>query len=131
MISAVVTIPIPLQRGRKQNAGVVASEADLSALEAEQREAENTARAEVARLYSDVAHSRTQLALYVKAIIPQGQATLASATASYQSGGGDLLPVLNAQTTLFELETSYHRALTDFAQKIAELDAVAGMETIP
>ncbi|MEP6906019.1 MAG: TolC family protein, partial [Gemmatimonadales bacterium] len=55
MISAVVTIPIPLQRGRKQNAGVAASAADLSALEAEQRDAENTARAEVARLYSDIA----------------------------------------------------------------------------
>jgi cobalt-zinc-cadmium efflux system outer membrane protein len=131
MISALVTIPIPLQRARKQNASVAASEADLSALEAEQRDAENTAQAEVARLYSDIAHSRTQLALYVKAIIPQGQATLASSTASYQSGVGDLLPVLTAQTTLFELETSYHRALTDFAQKIAELEAVVGKELLP
>ena len=131
MISAVVAIPIPLQRGRKQNAGVAASEADLSALEAEQRDAENTAQAEVARLYSDIAHSRTQLALYVKAIIPQGQATLASTTAGYQSGAGDLLPVLNAQTTLLELETSYHRALTDFAQKIAALEAVVGREILP
>jgi len=131
MISAVVSIPIPLQRGRKQNAGVAASEADLSALEAEQRDAENTAQAEVARLYSDITHSRTQLALYVKAIIPQGQATLASTTASYQSGAGALLPVLNAQTTLFEMETAYHRALTDFVQKIAELEAVVGKELLP
>ena len=131
MISAVVTIPIPLQRGRKQNAGVAASEADLSALEADQRDAENTASAEVARLYSDITHNRTQLALYVKAIIPQGQATLASSTASYQAGAGDLLPVLNAQTILFEMETSYHRALTDFAQKIAELEAVVGKEILP
>ena len=131
MISAVVTIPIPLQRGRKQNAGVAASEADLNALEAEQRDAENTAQAEAARLYSDIAHRRTQLALYVKAIIPQGQATLASSTASYQAGTGDLLPVLNAQTILFEMETSYHRALTDFAQKVAELEAVVGKEILP
>jgi len=131
MISAVVSIPIPLQRGRKQNAGIVASAADLNALEAEQRDAENTANAEVARLYSDITHSRTQLALYVKAIIPQGQATLGSSTASYQAGAGDLLPVLNARATLFELETSYHRALTDFAQKIAELEAVVGKELLP
>jgi len=87
--------------------------------------------AEVARLYSDITHSRTQLALYVKAIIPQGQATLGSSTASYQAGAGDLLPVLSAQTILFELETSYHRALTDFAQKIAELEAVVGKEILP
>lgn len=131
MISAVVTIPIPLQRGRKQDAGVAASAADLSALEAEQRDAENTAQAEVARLYSDIVHSRTQLALYVKAIIPQGQATLASSTASYQAGAGDLLPVLNAQTILFEMETGYHRALTDFAQKVAALGAVMGREILP
>ncbi len=131
MVSAVLSIPIPIQRSRKQNIAVAAGRSDLGALEAEQRDAENAVRSEVARLYSDITHSRTQLALYVKAIIPQGRATLASATAGYQSGPGDLIPVLNARTSLFELESGYHRAMTDFAQKIAELEAVIGKELLP
>lgn len=130
MISAVVSIPIPIQRSRKQNAGVAAGNADLSALEAEEHETENSIGAEIARIYSDLTHNRTQLALYVKAIIPQARATVTSAIASYQSGAGGLLPVLTAQTTLLDLESGYHRALTDFAQKIAELEAVVGSEVL-
>lgn len=130
MVSAVVTIPLPIQRGRKQNALVAASTADLAAVEAEQHDAENAVRADVARLYNDIEHSRTLLALYSRAIIPQGRATLASATAAYQSGTGDLVSALTAQMTVFELETSYYRALADFAQRIAELEAIVGTEII-
>lgn len=131
MISAIVTVPIPIQRGRKQNAAVAASRSDVVAQASAQRDAENMVRAEVARLHSDITHSRTQLALYVKAIMPQANAALASAKSSYQSGVGDLVAVLSAQTTMLDIESGYHRALTDFAQKLAELDAVVGREVLP
>ncbi len=131
MISATISVPIPLQRGRKQNADVATSRYDVVALAAMQRDAENMVRAEVAGLYSDITHSRTQLALYVKAIMPQADAALTAAKSSYQAGTGDLVAVLSAQTTMLELESGYHRALTDFAQKLAELDAVVGREVLP
>lgn len=130
MISAVVSIPIPLQKRRKQDALVSAAGSELAALESDRAATENSVRSRVARLYADIGHNRTQMALYVKAILPQGRATLASATGNYQSGTGDLIAVLNAQATIFEYETGYHRALTDFAQKIAELDALVGKEVL-
>jgi len=130
MVSAVVSLPIPLQRARKQNALVAASRSDLSAIEAERRDAENMVRANVARLHSDIQRSRTQLALYVKAIIPQSRAVVASATSAYTSGTGDFRTVLQAQMTLLEIEYAYHRSLADFAQKVAELEAVAGTDVI-
>ncbi len=130
MVSAVVSIPIPLQKRRKQNALVSAAGSELAAVESDRAAVENSIRAQLARLYADVEHSRTQLALYVKAILPQGRATLASATGNYQSGTGDLTAVLTAQGTIFDYETGYYRGVADFARKIAELDALVGKEVL-
>ena len=72
----------------------------------------------------------TQLALDVKAILPQGRASLAAATAGYQAGKTDLLTLLDSQSTLFAYETSYYRSLADFADAIAQLEAVVGKEVL-
>jgi outer membrane protein TolC len=131
MVSATVSVPLPVQRGRRQQAGVAEAQADLAAMHAEHEADANALRAEVARLYGELERSRTQLALYVRAILPQGQAALASATAGYQSGRTELRTVLGAQATLFQYETAYHRALADFGQRLAELDRVVGKEVLP
>ncbi len=87
-------------------------------------------RAEVARLVSELERQRAQLAVYVKAVLPQGQASLASATASYQVGKTEFLTVLENQATLFSYETEYFRALSDFAKTLAELERVVGREVL-
>ncbi|MEO8193222.1 MAG: TolC family protein [Gemmatimonadales bacterium] len=131
MISAVVSIPIPIQRKNKQSAEVAATRATASSVLSEQRAAQNQIRAEVARLYSDISHQRTLLALFVRAVIPQGRASVAAAMANYQAGRGDLTSLLAAQTAVFDLELGYQRALADFGQKMAELESVVGKELIP
>jgi outer membrane protein TolC len=130
MISAVVSIPIPLQKGRKQNGDAAAARADLAALEAEHRAALNSLRADVAASVSDIERARTQLALSTMSIIPQARATLASATASYQVGRVDFESVIDAQASLFTIETSYWQALTDFAKALAELEHTVGAEVL-
>lgn len=130
MVSAIVSVPIPLQKGRKQEAYVAGERADLAGLEAEHHAQVNELRAEVARLYSEAERQRAQLALYVKAIIPQGRAALASATSSYQVGRTEFLTVLDNQATLFNYETEYFRALTDFAKTLAELERLVGEEVL-
>jgi outer membrane protein, heavy metal efflux system len=130
MISAQVSVPLPLQRGRKQNQFVVEARAELAALEAERDDRVNTLRAEVARLHAALERDRAQLALYVKAIIPQGRATLTSATAAYQVGRADFLTLLDAQSTLFNYETNYFRVLSAFAKTLAELERVVGEEIV-
>lgn len=130
MISAVVSIPIPIQRGNKQSADVAATRATASSVLSDQTASRNRVQAEVARLYSDIGHQRTLLALFVRAVIPQGEASVRAAMANYQAGSGDLTAVLAAQTVVFDLELGYQRALTDFAQKLAELEAVVGKELI-
>jgi cobalt-zinc-cadmium efflux system outer membrane protein len=131
MVSATVSVPLPVQRGRRQGARVTEAEAELAALHAEHAAEANALRAEVARLYGELERARTQLALYVRAILPQGQAALASATAAYQGGRAGLLDVLDAQSTLFTYGIQYHRALSDFAQRLAELERTVGREVLP
>ncbi|MEO6592440.1 MAG: TolC family protein [Gemmatimonadaceae bacterium] len=130
MVSFVVSVPVPLQRASKQGALVAAARADIATGESEQRATEALVRSEVARVYSDVTRARTQLALYVKALLPQARASLASAVSGYRSGTSDLSSVLDSQRTLLDMEVGYHRSMTDFAQGIAELDAMTGQETL-
>jgi Outer membrane protein len=126
MVSAIVSIPIPLQKGRKQDAEVAAAAAELAALHAEHHQMVNSLNAEVAERVSDLERARTALALTKRAILPQAQAALASSTASYQVGRLDFAAVIDAQATLFNTETDYYRSLTDFATGLAKLERTVG-----
>jgi outer membrane protein TolC len=130
MVSAIVSIPIPLQKGRKQDAQVAEAAAELSTLEAEHHEMVNGRNARVAKQVSDLERARTQLALAKRAILPQAQATLASSTASYQVGRLDFAAVMDAQASVFNAEIAYYRSLTDFATALAELVRTVGAEVL-
>jgi len=126
MVSAIVSMPIPLQKGRKQDAEVAASEAELVNLEAQHHEMVNTLNAEVASQVSDLERARTELALAKRAILPQAQAALASATASYQAGRLDFAALMDAQASVFNTETSYYNSMTEFAKHLAALERTVG-----
>jgi outer membrane protein TolC len=126
MATAIVSIPIPLQKGRKQDAEVAEAVAELTALEAQHHEMVNGLNAEVAEQVSDLERARTALALTKRAILPQAQAALASSTASYQVGRLDFAAVIDAQATVFNTETDYYRSLTDFATGLAKLERTVG-----
>ena len=126
MVSAIVSMPIPLQKGRKQDAEVAASEAELANLEAQHHEMVNTLNAEVASQVSDLERARTELALAKRAILPQAQATLAAATASYQVGRLDFAALMDAQASVFNTETSYYNSMTEFAKHLAALERTVG-----
>ena len=97
---------------------------------AEHRATINDIHSDVARLHAELERDRAQLALYVKAILPQGRATLESVVAGYQVARSDFLSLLDAQTTLFNYETAYFRTLTSFAKTLAELQRVVGQEIL-
>ena len=131
MLTATASIPIPIQKRRKQDEVTAEASTMLAALHAEHVAKVNAIRAEVARLVSDLERDRTQLALYQKAILPQARAVLASSTAGYQVGKAEFRSLLEGQATLFTYETDYWRALSDFATNLAELERVVGKEIIP
>lgn len=131
MVSAVVSVPLPVQRGTRQDALALAARRDLAALDAAREQRRNEIRAEVARMHAQLERARTRLALTVKAILPQSRAALESAIAAYQAGRTDFITVLEAQAALFNTENGYHEALSDFARTLAELELVVGVEVLP
>lgn len=125
-VSFFVSVPLRLQRGRKQNQQVLETRADLEAVQAGHLSAVDSVRRRVATLAGDVERERTQLALSLKAVLPQARAALASALGSYQTGRVDFAAVIDAQASVFSYETAYFRDLTDFAASLAELERVVG-----
>ncbi|MDQ6737692.1 MAG: TolC family protein [Gemmatimonadota bacterium] len=129
-VSFFISIPLRLQKRRKQDQQVVGAGAELSALEAEHAVEINSIRQQVATRVSDVERERTQLALSLKAVLPQARATFASAAASYQVGRVDFTSLVDAQAAVFNYETAYWRSLTDFAKAIAELQRTVGARVL-
>jgi len=129
-VSFFVSVPLRLQQRRKQDQEVLGARADLSALEAQHAAEINALRQEIAIRVSDVERERTQLALSLKAVLPQARATFASATASYQVGRVDFTSLVDAQAAVFNYETAYWRSLTNFAEAIAELRRSVGAEVL-
>ena len=130
MITAEVSIPLPIHKRARQDQELAEARAELAAMESDRRAKVNSVRAQVARLVSELERGRTQLAIYAKAILPQGGAAATAALASYQSGKTDLLTVLDNQNTLFTYETEYYRSLSDFAKNLAELEQLVGSEIL-
>lgn len=128
MVSATVSLPLPIHRAQRQSQQVVEATAQLTAATAERAARASALRAEIARMVAEIERERTRLALTVKAILPQARAALSSAASGYQTGRVEFLAVLENQATVFGYETDYFRALSDFATMIAELERVVGEE---
>ncbi|MEO6447002.1 MAG: TolC family protein [Gemmatimonadaceae bacterium] len=126
MFSLQLSMPLRLHKRDREEQELAGAQAALAAMQADHRVQENDLRAEVARLESEAERSRTQLALYVASILPQGRAALDVALAGYRTGEGSLAIVLDAQSTLFAYQTIQARALSDFAQSVAALARVVG-----
>ena len=130
MLTAVISVPLQVQRGRRQDALLAAERADLDAAQLELDQARAVLRADIARTHAEMERARTHLALAAKALLPQGRASLESAIASYQAGRSEFITVMDAQAALFNIETSYFRALTDFATQLADLERLVGGEGV-
>ena len=130
MITAEVSIPLPIHKRSRQDEELAEARAELAAMQSDRRAKINSVRARVARLVSELERGRTQLAIYAKAILPQGSAAATAALASYQSGKTDLLTVLDHQDTVFTYEMEYYRSLSDFAKNLADLEQVVGSEIL-
>jgi outer membrane protein TolC len=125
-----VSAPVPIFSGRKQNQGVFEHAAMLAEHEARHDAMVDELNGEIASLAAEAARARDQLVLLNDGILPQARTGLASATASYQVGRVDFLTLLDAQVTLYRHELNYHRLLADFATNLAALERAVGTEVL-
>lgn len=125
-----VSVPLPVFAGRKQDQAVIEEAAVLEEHRARHHAMVDELNAEIASLAASLRRARDQLVLLNDGILPQAQTALSSATASYQVGRVDFLTLLDAQVTLYQLELDYHQLLSDFAADMAALERAVGTEVI-
>lgn len=130
LVDFMISVPLPVFAGRKQNQGVREHEAALdgrrSALDAAVDELDD----EIASLVAELEGARDRLVLLEEGTLPQAEASLAAATASYRVGDVDFLTLLDAQVTLYRQELDEHRLLSDFATNLARLERAVGTEVL-
>lgn len=129
-VNVMVSVPVPVFAGRKQDQGVLEHAAALAQHQAMHHAMVNQLNGEIAALAAGLERARAQLVLLNDGILPQARTSLASTTASYQVGRVDFLMLLDAQVTLYRHELEYHRLLADFAADLAALERAVGMEIL-
>lgn len=129
-VNFMVSVPVPIFAGRKQDQGVLEQEATLAQHEAMHHAMVNEVNGEIASLAAELRRARDQIVLLNDGILPQARTSLSSATASYQVGSVDFLTLLDAQVTLYRHELDYHRLLADFATNLAALERAVGTEVL-
>ncbi len=67
-----------------------------------------------------------QIALYRDTLIPRSRQALEVTEISYESGAATLLDVIDSQRELLSFEKSYWRAVSDYQQHLAALEALCG-----
>lgn len=69
-----------------------------------------------------------QKALYQDSLLPKAEQAVEVTMQAYQSGRVDLQEFISAETTYFDLYLAYARVLANQAQRIAQLEQLAGTE---
>lgn len=67
-----------------------------------------------------------KIELYQDALIPRGEQALAASLEAYHAGKAGFSDLVNAQRALLEFELNHVRALTDQAQRLAEIEMLVG-----
>lgn len=106
-VNFMVSVPVPVFAGRKQDQGVIEHAATLAQHQAMHGAMVNQISGEIAALAAGLERARAQLVLLNDGALPQARTTLTSTTASYRVGRVDFLMLLDAQVTLYRHELGF------------------------
>ncbi len=123
---AEVSINLPWFNRKRHDAEIAEAKAETRArtAEYEMRRASVLQEIRVAMIQAQTAQRLMQL--YRDTLRPQAQSALKSAVAAYQTDRTDFLNLLDSQNTALDVEYAYSRALSEYEQRIAELERAIG-----
>lgn len=115
----------PWSRG-KIDARVAEHTAAIQAAKARTQAMENMVRLAVQEAYVRAKSAQDRAALLRTTILPQSQQTLEVSRVGYQTGRVDFQALIDNQRVLLDVNLNYFRALSDFAQAVADLERAVG-----
>ncbi|MCX5884531.1 MAG: TolC family protein [Proteobacteria bacterium] len=126
MLSASVTVPIPLWYKSKQDRKVEETHCSINVAQAEHDAAKNEIFYRIKDQTAKEEKQNALLDLYKRGIIPQARQSLDSAIAGYRVNKVDFLTLLDNRLTLYNYEVFYQQTLADYEKNLAELEEVTG-----
>lgn len=128
--SFMFSMNLPLYTGSKQDRAVDQRNAEWMQQKYRLHDQRNAVASQVERAMIDYRRAGEQAKLFQQEIIPQARQTVDAMMAGYQVGKVDFLNLVRSQTTLYNYETQYWKALSAANQAAARLVAAVGEETI-
>ena len=118
-----VTLPV---WWRKYAAGVREAEARRLAAVRHRADRELALQSDLQFALYRYRDAERKIDLYGNALILKGREALEANFTAYESGKADFLDLLEAQRLLLEFRLAYQRAISDHAQRLAEIEMLVG-----
>ncbi len=128
--SVMFSMNLPLYTGSKQDRAVDQRNAEWMQQKYQLHDQRNQVASQVQQAMIDYRRAGERTQLFQQKILPQARQTVDAMLAGYQVGKVDFLDLIRSQTTLYDYETQYWKALSGANQALARLIAAVGEETI-
>ena len=128
MLSVMVSFPLSLRRGERQDRDIAARLAEVEQARAMQEEARRTREAEVRGWIADFDTAARRVGRYEKVLLPLARERSAAAQAAYRGGRGELGAVLEAERSIAEAEMGLVQAVIERAKAWTSLAFLFGPE---
>jgi cobalt-zinc-cadmium efflux system outer membrane protein len=118
---------LPLWRD-SYKAGEEQARAMVRQIQHQKTNIQNRRTAEAVRVLYDIGDSQRQMDLYGLDLIAKAQELVGASESAYKAGTVDFLSLIDAQRMLLQYRLDYERAVTNYQQKLAELEMLVGQE---
>jgi cobalt-zinc-cadmium efflux system outer membrane protein len=125
-LSGFVTISIPLWHKNREDRKVAEERAMARQAEEQYDAMKNDVFFKISDSTSEIKKYREQIDLLKTGLIPQSKAALESAIAGYGVNKVDFVTLVNNLLTSYNYEIEYYRALTNYENMLAEIEATVG-----
>lgn len=126
LISAVVSIDLPIFQSQRQHRTIQAEANRLDAQWAHLQDAMRQMQSELNREWASYQRNSQRLDLFNTSLLPQAQASSEASMAAYQAGVADFTMLLQSRLTQFELELDYLRVQLEQQVALSRLHYLAG-----
>ena len=126
-VAARIMINLPIWYG-KYRAQQEQARRQLSGAKNRLADSENILASKIALVLYRLHDANRKIDLYRDTLVPLGEQSLKATETAYTTGEVSFSDLIDAQRILLEFELSYERALASHAQKLAQLNMLAGRE---
>jgi cobalt-zinc-cadmium efflux system outer membrane protein len=125
-ISGFVTVSIPLWYKSKESRKVAEEKANIRNASEQYSAAKNDVFFQIKDILTEIERFNRERGLIETGLIPQSRTSLESAMAGYQVNKVDFITLVNNQLTVYNYEIEYYRLITNYLNKLSELEAAVG-----